>query len=108
MNNKRKDGPPLYVERSEVQQHFCFEFDLLSGKVLYNPLTNNLKQNERVFVLNLIYCQGKLLYNTVTNKLKQNKRVFAMNLLFAEEVRKPLTKRSNADTEQIRYEIRIL
>ena len=34
MNNKRKDGPPLYVERSEVQQLCCFEFDLLLGEVI--------------------------------------------------------------------------
>ena len=56
MNNKRKDGPPLYVERSGVQQHFCFEFDLLLGKVIIQFRDKQLETEQKNFVLNFIYC----------------------------------------------------
>ena len=47
MNNKRKDGPPLYVERSEVQQLCCSEFDILLGKVIIKSRDKKLETEQK-------------------------------------------------------------
>ena len=42
LSKRAKDGcQPLYVERSDVQQLCCSEFDLLFGKILKNRIKPN-------------------------------------------------------------------
>ena len=61
MNNKRKDGPPLYVERSEVQQLCCSEFDILLGKVIIKSRDKKLETEQKSFCFEFDLLLGKVI-----------------------------------------------
>ena len=80
---QKQGGPPLYVERSDVQQLCCSVFSLLrmAGEWVSSSISRGVG-NTVTLLFWIWFIVWESIFNPVTNNLKQNKRTVAVNLLF--------------------------